>query len=139
MKPYMHNASIGVKSKRIYGMVQIARMKFDDRPDTAKRLELARQAAGIENARQAAKRFGWVYETYVQHENGTRGIARAADQYAAAYRVSKAWLLTGEGVGPSASQASQEPDVFDQLNEAELEDVKRHARGLIALRQSSDG
>lgn len=97
----MQNASIIVKSKRIYEMMQIASMSFDDRPDPAKRLEQARLGAGFTSAREAAIRFGWKYETYVQHENGTRGITRSVGRYAKAYRVSEAWLLTGEGGAPT--------------------------------------
>ncbi len=44
--------------------------------------------------------FGWPYDSYIQHENGNRGISRVAETYAKAYRVSPAWLLTGEGKGP---------------------------------------
>lgn len=71
-------------------------MDFDDRPDYAKRLEEARSAR-FKTAKDAAEYFGWKYDTYAQHENGTRGIGRAAGRYAKAYRVSEGWLLTGEG------------------------------------------
>lgn len=75
-------------------------MGFDDRPDSAKRLERARIARGFLDAKSAAQFFGWKYDSYAQHENGTRGITRAAARYAKAFRVSEAWLLTGEGRGP---------------------------------------
>lgn len=94
---YVHNAQTEVKSKCTYVPMHFAHMKFDDRPDQAKRLEQARELKGIKSAREAALRFGWKYDTYAQHENGTRGIQRSADSYAKAYGVSKAWLLTGEG------------------------------------------
>lgn len=74
-------------------------MEDDDRPDDAKRLETARLDRGFKTAKDAARFFGWSYETYIQHEQGRRGIGRAADKYAKAYKVSKAWLLTGEGGG----------------------------------------
>lgn len=70
---------------------------IDDRPDYARRLQEARERRGFTSARAAAEFFGWVYDSYAQHENGTRGIARAASKYAKAFRVSEAWLLTGEG------------------------------------------
>lgn len=73
---------------------------IDDRPESAKRLREAREARGFSDAKAAARFFNWPYETYAQHENGTRGIPRAAKKYAIAYRVSEAWLLTGEGSGP---------------------------------------
>lgn len=73
----------------------------DTRPDAAKRLEIARRSRGFETAKDAARFFGWSYETYNQHENGTRGIVRAAGKYSQAFRVSEGWLLTGEGQAPS--------------------------------------
>lgn len=77
---------------------------FDDRPDTAKRLEKARIDRGFTSARSAAEFFGWKYDTYAQHENGTRGINRAADAYAKAFRVSRGWLLTGEAAQGGSRQ-----------------------------------
>lgn len=71
--------------------------KFDDRPDFAKRLEEARIERGFSTAKEAATYFGWSYDTYAQHENGTRGINRASAKYAKAFRVSEGWLLTGQG------------------------------------------
>lgn len=49
-------------------------------------------------------RHGWPVSTYSSHENGqTEDIPQdAAAEYAKAFRVSKAWLLTGEG--PQAAQ-----------------------------------
>ncbi len=88
-RPSMHNAC----------------MSYDDRPEPAKRLEQARKAAGYASAREAAARFNWVYESYVQHENGTRGISRVAARYAKAFKVSEAWLLTGEGHSPTDDDA----------------------------------
>lgn len=75
---------------------------MDDRPAPAQRLELARLTRGFRTAKEAALFFGWPYATYAQHENGERGIARQSAKYAAAYRVSEGWLLTGEGTGPQA-------------------------------------
>jgi phage repressor protein C with HTH and peptisase S24 domain len=75
-------------------------MTYDDRPDAAKRLEDTREKRGFSSARDAANYFGWNYTTYVQHENGTRGVGRASAKYAKAFRVSEAWLLTGEGETP---------------------------------------
>jgi len=80
-------------------------MTYDDRPEAAKRLEKARLARGFDDAKAAATYFGWKYDTYAQHENGLRGLVRAADRYAKAFRVSEAWLLTGEGAGPGQPRA----------------------------------
>lgn len=81
---------------------------YDDRPEYAQRLEQARVARGFKSARAASEYFGWVYDSYAQHENGTRGITRAASKYAKAFRVSEAWLLTGEGIGPEGESG---PDI----------------------------
>lgn len=62
----------------------------------------ARIAAGFKTGRSAAKKFGWVYESYNHHENGIRGISRVAAKYANSFKVSEAWLLTGEGEEPEA-------------------------------------
>ena len=70
---------------------------YDDRPDAAKRLQRARERAGFPSAKAAATRHGWVYDTYAQHENGARGLTRAAKKYARAFKVSEGWLLTGDG------------------------------------------
>lgn len=83
-------------------------MTFDDRPEPAKRLEQARIARGFKEAKAAATYFGWKYDSYAQHENGTRGITRAASRYAKAYRVSEGWLLTGEGAGPKGAVEGEE-------------------------------
>jgi phage repressor protein C with HTH and peptisase S24 domain len=48
--------------------------------------------------------FGWSPITYRAHESGLRGLRRdAAARYAAAFNVSEAWLLTGEG-GPEGQR-----------------------------------
>lgn len=80
-------------------------MTFDDRPEPAKRLERARIARNFKTPKEASTFHGWVYETYIQHEQGTRGIVRAAGKYAKAFRVSEGWLLTGEGRGPDDDDA----------------------------------
>ncbi len=69
-------------------------------PDYAIRLQKARKAAGFKHALHATQRFGWSYPTYMNHEKGLRGIGKAAARYAQAFRVSEAWLLTGEGESP---------------------------------------
>lgn len=74
-------------------------------PEEAIRLQQAREARGFKSARDAALFFGWKYDSYAQHENGTRGLARAYKKYAQAFRVSEAWLLTGDGQGPGDTEA----------------------------------
>lgn len=76
-------------------------MTFDDRPDEARRLEEARIAKGFATAKAAAEYFGWSYDSYIQHENGIRGLSRATARYAKAFKVSEGWLRFGEGEGPA--------------------------------------
>ncbi|MDF1626997.1 MAG: XRE family transcriptional regulator [Parvibaculaceae bacterium] len=60
------------------------------------RLRDARTRANYDSAAAAAEAMGVNYYTYIQHENGTRGITRkTAERYAKFYRVDLTWLLTG--------------------------------------------
>jgi hypothetical protein len=98
MAQTVHNARFKVKSICTVDPCFLHNMTYDDRPEAAIRLQQAREKRGFKSARDAANFFGWSYDTYVQHENGTRGITRMADRYATAFHVSQAWLLTGEGL-----------------------------------------
>lgn len=61
------------------------------------RLRQARERAGFETASAASRRFGWTHSTYASHENGQTAVpVKAAEKYAKAFRVSPAWILTGE-------------------------------------------
>lgn len=72
------------------------------------RLQLARSRAGYPDPTSAAKAFSWNDVTYRAHEAGGRGIRRdVAEKYAKAFRVSAAWLMHGEGAGPSSDVAPQ--------------------------------
>lgn len=64
----------------------------------ADRLRQVRERAGFESAREAARAFGWNENTYKSHESGIRGIPHERiKRYAAAFRVSPAWLWNGDG------------------------------------------
>lgn len=89
---------------------------IDTRPDYAKRLENARLARGFKTAKSACEFFGWNYNSYAQHEQGNRGISRVSSKYAKAYRVSEAWLLTGEGMGPVMSNTDHENEIDREFN-----------------------
>ncbi len=121
-------------------IVQNARM-YDDRPDYAQRLELARIARGFPSARAAAEYFGWVYDSYAQHENGTRGISRAAAKYAHAYRVSEAWLLTGEGVGPGGEVGPDIVPLISWVSAGEMmaDDVADETLGTLRVQDLPPG
>lgn len=49
------------------------------------------------SAADAARAIGANVATYSGHENGSRGLSRAVSRYAAFYRISLDWLLTGKG------------------------------------------
>ncbi len=135
-----------VKAKRTDDLCDTTGMidpEQDLRPDAARRLQHAREAAGFASARQAALRFGWSEFTYTQHENGTRGLARAARHYANAFKVSEGWLLTGEGEAPGAGSAMLEEArvIFLSLpNDQAREDLLRVMRlyGIGARESAKD-
>src|ERR1041385_731612 len=61
------------------------------------RLRRAREHAGFMRASDAARAMGIEEPTYLGHENGSRGLSRAAQRYAKFFRVSLDWLLAGRG------------------------------------------
>jgi phage repressor protein C with HTH and peptisase S24 domain len=61
------------------------------------RLQEARIAAKYPDAATAARAIGAPVATYQGHENGSRGLSRAAQRYADFFHVSIEWLLTGKG------------------------------------------
>lgn len=132
----MHIAHLAVKSKCISKPCILHIMVFDDRPDFARRLEEARKNRGFRTPKDAARFFDWTYETYIQHEQGIRGISRAAAKYAKAFRVSEAWLLTGESGGLPAKVSGEEPikDLLSRIEglpEAALQPLWRSIDGFI--------
>ena len=69
------------------------------------RLADARRSAGYETAADAARALGIPEPSYVQHENGSRGLSRAGSRYARFFRVSLDWLLTGRGTPKTTASA----------------------------------
>lgn len=62
------------------------------------RLRSAREKSGYSSAKAAAEAMGVPVATYIQHENGARGIPAArAERYARFFRVAPEWLLYGKG------------------------------------------
>jgi phage repressor protein C with HTH and peptisase S24 domain len=61
------------------------------------RLKAARVAASFRTATEASSAFGWKLSTYRAHENGQNQFdTKTALIYSQAFKVSAAWLLTGE-------------------------------------------
>ncbi|MER8556106.1 helix-turn-helix domain-containing protein [Mesorhizobium sp. M1217] len=89
--------------------------------EQAARLRQAREMRGFDNAKAAAKRFGFNYNTYIQHESGRTGITRAAKDYARAYKVREAWLITGEGLPHDIDGSDELREVFTRLAAAPRE------------------
>lgn len=74
------------------------------------RLKQSRVRAGYSTAKSAAEAMGLPIATYIQHENGVRGIpATKAERYAKFFRVTPEYLLYGKssakpaapGLGPA--------------------------------------
>ena len=59
------------------------------------RLRVAREQAGFSRASEAARAMGIEEPTYLGHENGSRGLSRAAPRYARFFGVSLDWLIDG--------------------------------------------
>jgi histone deacetylase complex regulatory component SIN3 len=73
--------------------------------EQARRLINARLRAGFERAKDATSRFGWTYETYIQHERGARQLRwSVAKKYADAFGVAHDWLLLEADAPLSGSQ-----------------------------------
>lgn len=71
------------------------------------RLMAARERAGFATASEAARRYGWNENTYRSHENGERGLRPdVAARYAAAFKVSPAYILIGEAYEETVNQSS---------------------------------
>lgn len=98
----------------------------------AQRLKRAREAAGFATATDAATRFRWKVPTYLGHENGSRGFrGQTAAKYAKAFRVSQAWLLTGEGQGSEAVKNEVVDEFIDLLLQLPSDQQNKE---LLALR-----
>ncbi|WP_455184296.1 helix-turn-helix domain-containing protein [Azospirillum palustre] len=76
------------------------------------RLTAARKAAGYRTARQFSDTHGFSQSTYWSHENGTRKFdVDTAFIYADKLNISTAWLITGEGEGPSPDGRADEAGI----------------------------
>lgn len=89
---------------------------------------MARKKRGFTHAKDAARFFGWPYETYIQHEQGIRGLSRQSKKYADAFRVSEGWLLTGEGTSPNDSRRMIQVVGYVGAG-AEIHAIDDHAKG----------
>lgn len=89
----MHNASTTVKCLLHQSTAYPAEMS----EGPSDRLKQARERAGYDSAKSAAEAMGVSVATYIQHENGSRGIsASRAARYARFFRVTPEFLLYGK-------------------------------------------
>lgn len=72
-------------------------MQFALMSEPHDRLRIARTKAGYPDAATAADAMGVPQPTYFGHENGNRGLSRAAARYAQFFGVSLDWLLRNKG------------------------------------------
>jgi phage repressor protein C with HTH and peptisase S24 domain len=83
-----------------------------------RRLRAAREQAGFARASDAARAMGIEEPTYLGHENGSRGLSRAAPRYARFFGVSLDWLIDGR---PDAGLArAAEPPLAAPPRNAEI-------------------
>ena len=86
----------------------------------------ARIAAGFEDATKAAERFGWNVISYRSHENGIRGIKPTVGKaYAKAFKVSQAWLMTGEGLMNSPGIDAEIMDLPPAISAEVMSDIRK--------------
>lgn len=89
--PVMHHASTTVKC-----LLHQHNDYAPDMGDPSERLRDARVRAGYSSAKAAAEAMGVSVPTYIQHENGGRGIsATRAERYAKFFGTTPEWLLYG--------------------------------------------
>jgi len=111
-------------------------MDFYDDKAIGRRLQIAREHAGYATATAAAEALGVKFPTYAGHENGSRGVVRAAPIYARRFHITLDWLLVGKGPGPG-ERAPEEAEPSSRLRSALLafgvdKDDLRQVTGIIS-------
>jgi len=88
---------------------------------SAARLKAARIAARFETAPAAADAMGIPQQTYMAHENGSRGFTKSAERYAKMFKVTPQWLLFGAGAGAKMTPPpTKSPDDGRPIPAAEM-------------------
>ena len=106
--------------------------------EQARRLREARENKGYATAKDAAEALGIPVSTYIQHENGIRGISTAqASLYAHSFEVTEEWLLFGK---PGDNEESAIVlSVFKKLPDNLKREALIFMRGLLlGYKSSSD-
>src|SRR5690349_962116 len=102
------------------------------------RLRRAREQAGFARASDAARAMGVEEPTYLGHENGSRGLSRAAPRYARFFGVSLDWLIDGRAELAAAVSAVEPPHLLPPRN-AELGGPARFGARIPAYGQAVGG
>lgn len=98
------------------------------------RLRFARKRAGFPNAALAVRKFGWNPSRYRAHENGQNPFKlKDAQDYAAAFNCSVAWLMTGDRYFMQESSGHNIFYVEDVLQIDNVEDIHVPQRGAVCL------
>jgi phage repressor protein C with HTH and peptisase S24 domain len=107
------------------------------------RLRHAREQAGFAHASDAARAMSIEEPTYLGHENGSRGLSRAAPRYARFFGVSLDWLIDGRAAlapdGAAGSAAVTEPPLAAPPRNAELGGPARFGARIPAYGQAVGG
>jgi phage repressor protein C with HTH and peptisase S24 domain len=106
------------------------------------RLRFAREQAGFARASDAARAMGIEEPTYLGHENGSRGLSRAAARYARFLGVSLDWLIDGRGMrlgGDSGPGGARAPPLAAPPRNAELGGPARFGARIPAYGQAVGG
>ena len=86
------------------------------------RLRRARLEAGYPTGTAAAQAMGVNEATYLGHENGSRGLGRAAGRYAKFFGVSVDWLITGRGT-PKPGQKHPVVELWETIRPQDHQEV----------------
>lgn len=97
--------------------------KAETRIEQGKRLKAARELAGFTTATEGASAVGVEKDTYIQHENGTRGFKGRAEHYARRFKVSPEWLLWGRKSDEAMARIQAAYDRVDAANKSLAEDL----------------
>ena len=104
------------------------------------RLRRAREHAGFMRASDAARAMGIEEPTYLGHENGSRGLSRAAPRYARFFGVSLDWLIDGRAeLNAIGSAPAAEPPFLPPPRNAELGGPARFGARIPAYGQAVGG
>lgn len=119
MMQTVHYAPLAVKCLMHRAMRYVYGMETPNQ-----RLRWLREQKGLATVEEGAKFVGANVNTYRQHENDTRNLGgiprRAAEQYAAKYRVSLDWLMRGKGDEPETEPTE---DDLAEMVRVVIEDV----------------